>query len=48
MFENKVFRRILGYKRGDVTRNLRKLLNAELQNLYSSPYITMIKKRRLK
>jgi hypothetical protein len=39
VFENKVFRRIFGLKRGEVTGGWRKLHNVELHNLYSSPSI---------
>ncbi|KAJ4451174.1 hypothetical protein ANN_02616 [Periplaneta americana] len=38
-FENKVLRKIFGAKRDDVTREWRKLHNAELHALYSSPDI---------
>ncbi|KAJ4450407.1 hypothetical protein ANN_01831 [Periplaneta americana] len=49
MFENKVLRKIFGAKREDVTRELRKLHNAELHALYSSPdIIKNIKSRRLR
>ena len=39
MFENKVFRKIFGAKRGETTREWRKLHNAEQHALYSSPNI---------
>ncbi|KAJ4448528.1 hypothetical protein ANN_10546 [Periplaneta americana] len=49
MFENKVFRRIFGAKRDEVTGEWRKLHNAELHALYSSPdIIRNIKSRRLR
>jgi hypothetical protein len=49
MFENRVFRRIFGPKRDEVTEGWRKLHNEELHNLYSSPgIIRMIKSRRMK
>jgi hypothetical protein len=35
--ENRVLRRIFGPKTDDVTREWRKLHNAELNDLYSSP-----------
>jgi hypothetical protein len=37
VFENRVFRRIFGPKRDEVTGGWRKLHNEELHNLYSSP-----------
>ena len=39
MFENKVLRKIFGAKRDEITREWRKLHNAELHALYSSPNI---------
>jgi hypothetical protein len=49
MFENRVFRRMFGPKRDEVTGNWRKLHNEELHNLYSTPnIIRMIKSRRMK
>jgi hypothetical protein len=36
---SRALRRILGYKREEVTGGRRKLHNEELHNLYSSPYI---------
>jgi hypothetical protein len=39
VYENKVLRRIFGPKRDDVTEKWRKLLNEELNVLYSSPNI---------
>jgi hypothetical protein len=49
VFENKVFRRIFGPKRDEVTGGWRKLHNEELHNLYSSPSINgMIKSRRMR
>jgi hypothetical protein len=39
MFENRVLRRIFGPERDEVTVEWRKLYNAELHNLYSSPDI---------
>ncbi|KAJ4440411.1 hypothetical protein ANN_08552 [Periplaneta americana] len=50
VFENKVLRKIFGAKRDEVTGQWRKLHNAELPALYSSPYtiITNIKSRHLR
>ncbi|KAJ4439255.1 hypothetical protein ANN_07375 [Periplaneta americana] len=48
LFENKVLRKIFGPKRDEVTGEWRKLHNAELHALYSSPdIIRNIKSRRL-
>ena len=45
MFENKVFRKIFGAKRDEITREWRKLHNA----FYSSPNIIRnLKRRRLR
>ncbi|KAJ4443767.1 hypothetical protein ANN_05545 [Periplaneta americana] len=49
VFENKVFRKIFGAKRDEVTGEWRKLHNTELHALYSSPdIIRNIKSRRLR
>ena len=50
VFENKVFRKIFGAKRDKITGEWRKLLNAELHALYSSPNIIIrnLKSRRLR
>jgi hypothetical protein len=49
VFENRVLRRISGPKRDEVIREWRKLHNAELNDLYSSPNIVRaIKSRRLR
>ncbi|KAJ4435328.1 hypothetical protein ANN_17938 [Periplaneta americana] len=49
MFENKVLRKIFGVKGDEVTGEWRKLHNAELHALYSSPdIIRNIKSRRLR
>ncbi|KAJ4452085.1 hypothetical protein ANN_03601 [Periplaneta americana] len=49
VFENKVLRKIFGAKRDEVTGEWRKLHNAELHALYSSPdIISNIKSRRLR
>jgi hypothetical protein len=41
VFENRVLRRIFGFKREEVARGCRRLHN-ELHNLYSSPYIIRV------
>jgi hypothetical protein len=46
MFENRVLRRLLGPKRGEVTGGWRTLQNEELHNSYSSPRIIRIMKSR--
>jgi hypothetical protein len=46
VFENRVLRRIFGPKRDEVTAEWRKLLNEELQDLYSSPSIVRIMKAK--
>jgi hypothetical protein len=49
VFENRVFRRIFGPKRDEVTGGWRKLYNKELHGLYSSPSIVrVIKARRMR
>ena len=49
MFENRVLRRIFEHKRDEVTGECRKLLNEELNDLYSSPKIVrVIKSRRMR
>jgi len=48
VFENRLLRRILGPKGGEVTEEWRKLLNEELNDLYCTPNIVrVIKSRRL-
>ncbi|KAJ4437130.1 hypothetical protein ANN_17265 [Periplaneta americana] len=47
VFENKVLRKIFGAKRDEVTGEWRKLYNAELHTLYSSPDIIRNIKSRL-
>ena len=44
--ENRVLRRIFGPKRDEVTREWRKLLNEELNDMYSSPSIVQVIKSR--
>ena len=48
VFENKVLRRIFGPKRGEVTREWRKLHNEELNDLYPSPNIIWVIKSRIR
>ena len=49
MFENRVLRRMFGPKRDEVTGELRKLHNEEINDLYSSPNIVrVIKSRRMR
>ena len=49
VFENKVLRKIFGAKKDDITGKWRKLHNAELHALYSSPnIIRSLKSRRLR
>jgi hypothetical protein len=49
VFENRVLRRIFGWKRDEVTGERRKLHNEELHDLYSSPsIIRIIKSRRMR
>jgi hypothetical protein len=48
MFQNRVLRRIFGPKRAEVTGEWRKLHNAELRDLHSSPSIIRITKSRMR
>jgi hypothetical protein len=49
VFEKRVLRRIFGPKGDEVKGDLRKLLDEELHNFYSSPsIIRMLKSRRMK
>ena len=49
LFENKVLRKIFGAKKDEITGEWRKLHNAELHSLYSSPnIIKSLKSRRLR
>ena len=49
VFENKVFRKIFGAKKDEITGEWIKLHNAELHALYSSPnIIRSLKSRRLR
>jgi len=47
VFENRVLRRIFGYKRDEVTREWRRLHNEEPNDLYSSPSIVRVIKPRI-
>jgi hypothetical protein len=46
VFENRVLKRIFGPKRDEVTGGSRKLQNEELHNLYSSPSIIRLIRRK--
>ena len=46
VFENRVFRRVFGPKRDEVTGELRKLHDEELNDLYSLPNIVRVVKSR--
>jgi hypothetical protein len=49
VFENRVLRRIFGFKKDEVTGEWRKLHNEELNGLYSLPNIVrVIKSRRMR
>jgi hypothetical protein len=49
VFENKVFRRIFGHRREEVTGEWRRLHNEELNDFYSSPNIVrVINSRRMR
>jgi hypothetical protein len=48
VFENRVFRRIFGPERDEVTGEWRKLQNEELHGLYSSPTIVRVIKSRIR
>ena len=48
MFENRVLRRIFGPTRDDVREEWRRLHNEELNNLYSSSNVRVIKMRRMR
>jgi hypothetical protein len=49
VFENRVFRRIFGPKKDEVTGGWRKLHNEELHGLHTSPSIVrVIKARRMR
>jgi hypothetical protein len=46
VFENRVFRKVFGPKRDEVTGELSKLHNVELNDLYSLPNILQVVKSR--
>jgi hypothetical protein len=46
VFENRMLRRIFGLKKDEVTGELRKLHNEELNDLYSPPTIVRVMKSR--
>jgi hypothetical protein len=48
VFENKVLRRIFGPSKDEVTGDLKRLHNEELNDLYSSPNIVWVIKSRRK
>ena len=49
VFENRVLRRVFGFKRDEVTGEWRKLHNEELSDLYSLPNIVrVVKSRRMR
>ena len=49
VFENRVLRRVFGLKRDEVTGEWRKLLNEELNDVYSLPNIVrVVKSRRMR
>jgi len=49
VFENRVWRRIFGPRREEITGEWRRLHNEELNDLYSSPNIVRVtKSRRMK
>jgi len=47
VFENRVLRRIFGFRRDEVTGEWRKVQNEELNDLYSSPNIVIKSKNEM-
>ena len=48
VFENRVLRRIFGPKRDEVTGKWRKILNKELNDMYSPNILRVIKLRKMR
>ena len=48
MFEKRVLRKIFGPKRDEVTREWRKLHNEELNDLYCSPTMILVIKKKMR
>jgi hypothetical protein len=48
VFENRVLRKIFGPKRDEATVDWRRLHNEELNDLYSSPNIRVIRSRKMR
>jgi hypothetical protein len=48
LFENRVLRRIFGYKREEVAGDWRRLHNEELHNFYASLYVIRVIKSRMR
>jgi hypothetical protein len=48
VFKNRVLRKIFGPKRGEATGEWKRLNNEELNDLYSSPIIQVIKSIRMR
>jgi hypothetical protein len=46
VFDNRVLRRVFGFRRDEVTREWRKLHNNELHDIYSSPNIVRVIKSK--